>query len=80
MTALTGIKRFIWPLSEKKCIYCRVKLKYRDATVDHFKPVSKGGDPGPVNCLIACDSCNNRKGDMVFDSIEQAIKFLKGET
>lgn len=44
-----------------KCWWCRKKLdaKYH---VDHRIPLSRGGDDGPENIVIACVRCNVTKG------------------
>lgn len=55
-----------------KCFYCgKDSLKKqtddtdRLATLDHVKPVSKGGKKFcSSNIVIACHSCNSRKKDM----------------
>ncbi len=41
------------------CAYCG---KYGD-TIDHVVPSSKGGASSYENCVTACHSCNNKKGD-----------------
>lgn len=45
------------------CHYCH---KYGD-TVDHIIPKSKGGMSTAVNCVCACDKCNERKSDLEKD-------------
>ena len=30
-------------------------------TIDHVIPRSLGGDPGPNNCVLSCNPCNNTK-------------------
>jgi 5-methylcytosine-specific restriction endonuclease McrA len=43
-----------------KCYYCQCKLeKYH---VDHVIPLSRGGSDHPDNKVLACPSCNQRKG------------------
>ena len=43
-----------------QCAYCG---KYRDLTIDHIKPKSKGGKDTWENLISACFKCNSRKGD-----------------
>ena len=43
-----------------KCQYCGSKS---ELTVDHVVPRSKGGKSSFENCVAACRSCNNYKGD-----------------
>lgn len=78
MASLIYLKRVIWPNSGGKCCYCGKKLKFRDATIDHFIPQVKGGETDAINCVIACDWCNGKKANRVFETIELASEFLKG--
>jgi 5-methylcytosine-specific restriction endonuclease McrA len=52
-----------------RCAYCDVALsrmktggKVR-ASIDHFIPLSKGGQNGRINRVLACYPCNLAKGD-----------------
>ena len=36
-------------------------------TVDHRLPVCRGGDDSPENTLVACVSCNSRKGRKTYE-------------
>jgi 5-methylcytosine-specific restriction endonuclease McrA len=50
---------FILELHGNVCYYCRssnVKL-----TMDHYIPLSKGGEHIPENIVPACARCNGRK-------------------
>jgi|SRR5882762_8361897 len=54
------------------CVYCGIGLEmkqgWRDdpakqyATVDHVVPRSRGGGDTNLNAVLACGSCNSRKG------------------
>lgn len=46
-----------------QCQYCSKALTKATATVDHVVPRSKGGKDTWENTVIACLSCNQRKGD-----------------
>jgi 5-methylcytosine-specific restriction endonuclease McrA len=54
-----------------KCHYCgkdhlveETTVLSKLATVDHVKPVSKGGARyDEDNCVVACFNCNHRKGN-----------------
>ena len=65
-----------YPESGLVCVYCGEEHLLKDppegcrryphnlATVDHFIPVSKGGERyNKGNCVIACYSCNQKKKD-----------------
>ena len=64
------IKRKKPPLSKmnlmardhNSCQYCNVKLSYKDATVDHVLPRSKGGTTHWENVVLSCNTCNRKKG------------------
>jgi len=49
---------------QKKCYYC--KRLFNDtlkSTLDHVIPLNKGGQHDISNIVLACKSCNSKKGD-----------------
>lgn len=50
-----------------RCQYCNKKLTAAQITIDHIVPRSQGGQNTFVNCVVACHSCNNSKGDRTPD-------------
>ena len=44
------------------CQYCSIELAYKDATIDHVKPRSHGGETSWSNVVLCCHSCNRKKG------------------
>lgn len=42
-----------------KCAYCGAKA----TSVDHILPRSRGGEWSWLNCVAACERCNNKKGN-----------------
>lgn len=49
------------------CSYCLDEMTLeqgspKEATIDHLVPRCKGGTDDPANLVIACRSCNSRKG------------------
>ena len=48
----------------------RILNEYQRLTLDHKKPISRGGTDRLYNLVIACASCNTRRGDMPY------LKFL----
>jgi 5-methylcytosine-specific restriction endonuclease McrA len=61
---LTFNKRGLYTRDRGICSYCLKVLEYDDATNDHIIPTSKGGKTDWENCTLACQKCNNEKGDM----------------
>ncbi len=68
--------RLVWDRDGGKCVYCRVPLVRgthtppgqrepgNTATLDHIKPHSQGGFLKVGNVVLACRSCNNKRGAM----------------
>lgn len=58
-----------------KCAYCGKPMTNgvvggdvgRRATIDHVKPISKGGSNRRANLVGACQTCNVSKGDMTVE-------------
>ena len=44
-----------------RCYYCG-SLLTESYTVDHLRPLSRGGTNDPDNVVVACKSCNDSKG------------------
>lgn len=44
------------------CQYCHAKPGTEELTIDHVIPKSRGGRTVWENCVLACMSCNARKG------------------
>lgn len=58
---------------DNKCYYCRTKLRFDKATYDHIIPQSKFGSEHPNNFAIACEPCNNIRGDMDFNIFSNIV-------
>ncbi|WP_442955101.1 HNH endonuclease [Paenibacillus sp. JJ-100] len=56
-------KRFILNRDEHTCYFCG---SYGD-TIDHLLPRAKGGHTTPLNCVCACNLCNQSKAAMDAD-------------
>jgi len=51
------------------CQYCYERFKPAELTLDHVIPISRGGWDGWDNVVVACRSCNNRKGDQTPEEV-----------
>jgi len=61
------------------CQYCGVSSKENclvKLTIDHFIPFVHGGNNKFNNLLTACWDCHKHKSDKIFDSMEEAKKFI----
>lgn len=47
------------------CVYCETPISYEDSTIDHVMPLVRGGsDFKKENMVLACFSCNHKKGPL----------------
>lgn len=51
------------------CQYCERKLDSSELTIDHIIPRSRGGKSNWVNCVLACNKCNAKKGSNLLSEI-----------
>lgn len=65
------VRELLWEAQGQGCIYCDTQMlphrrhrghRYRD-TLEHVWPRALGGVDWPGNLALACDQCNNRKGE-----------------
>lgn len=54
-----AFRRYILARDRHTCFFCG---NYGD-TIDHLLPRAKGGHTTPVNCVCACNECNQSKAD-----------------
>ena len=45
------------------CQYCAEPFKYKQLSLDHVIPKSRGGDRGWLNLVTCCHRCNQKKGN-----------------
>lgn len=53
-------RHMIYSRDNHQCQYCG---SYKNLTIDHVMPRSRGGDNSWTNLVTACVSCNTHKGD-----------------
>lgn len=63
MTVGYRAKRILWKRDRARCFYCNAGLSWETKTVDHVIPKSKGGPHRLWNLVLACQECNQKKGD-----------------
>lgn len=68
---------------KNRCIFCRAAMKRwrpgqprspRDATIDHFVPLSRGGPDEADNLRACCRKCNTDKGNKMPDEFLASIR------
>jgi 5-methylcytosine-specific restriction endonuclease McrA len=50
------------------CVWCGRELWRGDLTLEHVVPRSRGGHATPENAVVACRSCNRRRGSKPVDA------------
>lgn len=57
------VRAAIWDKSEGRCWYCgRPMHPFRDFSIDHMVPISRGGQHTYDNLVPCCEPCNRKKG------------------
>lgn len=56
-------KHVLFGMQEGKCAGCRSEYHFRNLTIDHREPRSKGGSDHLKNLQLLCNWCNSVKGD-----------------
>ena len=56
------------------CAGCRVLFPFRNLTVDHVVPRSKGGSDYIDNLQLLCVACNSMKGTQVQEAFVARLK------
>lgn len=57
-------RALIYKRDNNTCQYCG---STRKLTIDHVVPKSKGGSDDWTNLVVACSSCNTKKGDTLLE-------------
>ena len=57
-----NLRMFLRSLQDGKCFYCGIHVGKRKVTLDHVRPLSRGGGEWQ-NVVIACKCCNAEKAD-----------------
>jgi 5-methylcytosine-specific restriction endonuclease McrA len=65
----------IYARDDYRCQYCYQKFSERELTLDHVKPVVRGGKKTWENIVAACMRCNQRKSDRTPEEV--GMKLLR---
>ncbi|RKD32105.1 HNH endonuclease [Thermohalobacter berrensis] len=66
-------KLYIYNRDNKECFFCGKKLKFKQITLDHLLPLSKGGTNDIFNLVTSCKKCNKIKGNSILKGIDKII-------
>ena len=72
-------RRNLFRRDRNTCQYCGKKFPTEDLSIDHVVPRSMGGHSAWTNCVVACLSCNARKGNRMLSSAHMQLVRLPKE-
>ena len=67
-------KHTLFGLQEGKCTGCEVLFPFRNMTIDHIIPRSKGGTEDPGNLQLLCAACNSTKGSRTQEELIASLR------
>jgi hypothetical protein len=60
-----------------RCHYCSTPVNIFTLQVDHMTPISQGGALGFENLCIACEPCNQTKGNLTAEGFVLLREFMR---
>ena len=66
-------KKTIYAKANGKCAICGKPIKFKEMTVDHKIPLSKGGTNDLSNLQLAHLMCNRAKSDLMNDEFMKLV-------
>ena len=67
-------KHTLFGLQEGKCNGCEVLFPFRNMTIDHILPRSRGGSDAPDNLQLLCAACNSTKSNRTQQDLIAALR------
>ena len=67
-------KHTLFGLQEGKCHGCEVLFPFRNMTIDHIRPRSRGGSDAPDNLQLLCAACNSTKSNRTQEDLIAALR------
>ncbi len=72
-------KSYIYERDGKKCVFCGKNLKFKQMSIDHYFPKSRGGTNDVFNLVLSCKRCNTLKSSRIPNGYKKKLTklFLK---
>ena len=71
LTNMYPTRNLIYKRDKNKCQYCG---STKHLTIDHVIPKSKGGEDTWENLVVACSTCNVKKGDKLLEQTNMKLQ------
>lgn len=68
-----SLKSYIYERDGRRCHFCDKRLRFHQASLDHYLPRSKGGTSDIFNLVLSCKKCNKLKKSSIPDDFEQVM-------
>lgn len=69
-------RKMIYEKGNGRCQLCGREVLYAHMTLDHIKPLAKGGEDSIENLQCACKQCNSFKGSILPEDFQQRINTI----
>lgn len=56
------------------CCFCQRPLFFKHATLEHIRPMARGGTWDLANLAISCSPCNGERGTTDFDEFKRTVE------
>ena len=80
MKHYSNFKNELYGRQEGKCAGCGVLFPFRNMTVDHIIPKSKGGQDNEENLQLLCGACNSMKGNRDMAYLLAKLQRMESQT
>ena len=80
MKHYSNFKNKLYGRQEGKCAGCGVLFPFRNMTVDHIIPKSKGGQDNEENLQLLCGACNSMKGNRDMAYLLAKLQRMESQT
>ena len=67
-------KHTLFGIQEGKCNGCEVLFPFRNMTIDHILPRSRGGSDAPDNLQLLCAACNSTKSNRTQEDLIGSLR------
>lgn len=67
-------KRRVYDMHDGRCAICGEPVSRKKMTVSHRIPLSRGGNNGIGNLMLACWTCNHMKNNLELEEFLQKVE------